>query len=83
MTFTKQPSAHYFPGTFRKCFLGVGCQAVLGTIFSSDSDVKTEGKDGISAKNIKYGINKLILHSDKYLNRFVDHDEKMPSKFAS
>lgn len=50
-----------------------------GTRFSSDSDVKTAAENWLNGQGRDFyqaGLNKLVLRSDKCLNRFGDYVEK-------
>ncbi|GBO07493.1 hypothetical protein AVEN_214242-1 [Araneus ventricosus] len=50
-----------------------------GTMFSSNSDVKTAVESWLSGHGRDFyqaGLNKLVLRSDKCLNRFGDYVEK-------
>ncbi|GBM12179.1 hypothetical protein AVEN_20991-2 [Araneus ventricosus] len=56
-----------------------GFQTLSGTRFSSDSDVKTAAENRLNRRRRYFypaGLNKLILPSDKCLNRFGDYVEK-------
>ncbi|GBN45370.1 hypothetical protein AVEN_85024-1 [Araneus ventricosus] len=52
---------------------------LAGTRFSSDTDVKTAAENCLNGQGRDFyqaGLNKLVLRSDKYLNRFVDNVEQ-------
>ncbi|GBL74527.1 hypothetical protein AVEN_235455-1 [Araneus ventricosus] len=50
-----------------------------GIRFSSDSDVETAAENWLNGQGRDFyhaGLNKLVLRSDKRLNRFGDYEEK-------
>ncbi|GBM61780.1 hypothetical protein AVEN_18341-1 [Araneus ventricosus] len=57
----------------------LGSKHLAGTRFSSNSDVKTAAENWLSGQGRDFyqvGLNKLVLRSDKCLNRFGDYVEK-------
>ncbi|GBL72611.1 hypothetical protein AVEN_74287-1 [Araneus ventricosus] len=64
----------------RDCFLFPKLKEHLsGARFSSDSDVKTAAENWLNGQGHDFypaRLNKLVLRSDKYLNRFGDYVEK-------
>ncbi|GBN50619.1 hypothetical protein AVEN_221032-1 [Araneus ventricosus] len=57
----------------------LGSKHLSGTRFSSNSDAKTAAENWLNGQGrdfYKAGLNKLVLHSDKCLNRFGDYVEK-------
>ncbi|GBM35528.1 hypothetical protein AVEN_106757-1 [Araneus ventricosus] len=57
----------------------LGSKHSYGTRFSSISDVKTSDENWLNGQRSDFdqaGLNKLVLHSDKCLNRFGDCVEK-------
>ncbi|GBM64108.1 hypothetical protein AVEN_173262-1 [Araneus ventricosus] len=53
----------------------LGSKHLSGKRFSSNSDVKAAAENRLSGQVRDFylaGLNKLVLHSDKCLNRFVD-----------
>ncbi|GBL93666.1 hypothetical protein AVEN_25652-1 [Araneus ventricosus] len=54
----------------------LGSKHLSGTSFSSNSDVKTGAENWLNERRRGFyqdGLNKLVLRSDKYLNRFGDY----------
>ncbi|GBN19362.1 hypothetical protein AVEN_49242-1 [Araneus ventricosus] len=57
----------------------LGSKHLFGTKFSSNSDVKTAAENSLNGQGRDFyqaGLNKLVLRSDKCLNRFDDYVEK-------
>ncbi|GBN42174.1 hypothetical protein AVEN_37355-1 [Araneus ventricosus] len=57
----------------------VSSKHLFGTIFSSNSDVKTAAEKWLNRQGRDFyqaGFNKLVLRSDKCLNRVGDYVEK-------
>ncbi|GBL93076.1 hypothetical protein AVEN_216437-1 [Araneus ventricosus] len=57
----------------------LGSKYLTGTRFSSESYVKTAAENWLNGQGCDFyqvGLNKLILRSDKCLNRFGDYVEK-------
>ncbi|GBM69054.1 hypothetical protein AVEN_155526-1 [Araneus ventricosus] len=56
----------------------LGFKHLSGTMFSSNSDVKTAAVTDSMDRDVIYqtGLNKLVLHSGKCLIRFGDYAEK-------
>ncbi|GBN01541.1 hypothetical protein AVEN_109799-1 [Araneus ventricosus] len=54
----------------------LGSKNLSAKRFSSDSDVKTDKDDGHERDFYQSGLNKLVLRSDKRLDRFGDDVER-------
>ncbi|GBN19353.1 hypothetical protein AVEN_61676-1 [Araneus ventricosus] len=57
----------------------LGSKHLSGTRLSSNSDVKTAAENWLNGQGRDFyqaGLNKLVLHSDKCLNRFGDCVER-------
>ncbi|GBM31991.1 hypothetical protein AVEN_222321-1 [Araneus ventricosus] len=52
------------------------CKHLSGTRFSSDNDVKTASENWLRRDFYQARLYKLVLRSDKCLNRFGDYVEK-------
>ncbi|GBM89182.1 hypothetical protein AVEN_271489-1 [Araneus ventricosus] len=53
-----------------------------GTMFSSNNDVKTAAENWFNVQGRDFyqaRLDKFLLGSDKYLNRFCDYVEKLPA----